>query len=123
MYVEGSVCVDGTVEGRRKQRRLGTSKVVALIGPPRLQLLTVLNIRGLTKLRASISAHLKYMTKLISLNLSCSFSEQDGVLALGSGLKDLPQLTALDLSYRDLGEDAAPVLTFGLRCVPNPPHS
>ena len=84
---------------------------------PRLTILELTSVKMGEKECAALAASLQYLNKLKKLNMSHN-ALGHGIIELAKNLNSVPNLTWLNLSYTNIGEDEASALARALKGVP-----
>ena len=88
---------------------------------PQLTKLELIYVQMGEKECAALAASLQYLNKLKKLNMSHN-ALGHGIIELAKNLNSVPNLTRLDLSYTNIGEDEASALDRALKDVPELSH-
>ena len=88
---------------------------------PQLTKLELIHVQMGEKECAALAASLQYLNKLERLNMSNN-ALGHGIIELAKNLNSVPNLTQLDLSYTNMGEDEASALARALKDVPKLSH-
>ena len=84
---------------------------------PQLTVLKLIEVQMGEKECAALAASLQYINKLERLNMANN-ALGHGIIELAKNLNSVPNLTRLDLSYTNIGEDEASALALALKDVP-----